>query len=224
MLAPKQTRFVEEYLIDLNGKKAAIRAGYSSKTAEVQASRMLRNVKVQKALELAIRERSRRTEITADSVVAELAKIAFSNIRDYWPKEGEPLDLHRIDRDRTAAVEEITVVEEVDTSGVPHRRTSIKMHDKLAALANLARHLGMFSDWRVAEGSIEQRVLRMTPQERQALVEELLERAEKNVLLFEPDQRERPLAQTEGPAVENEGRTGGTVPRQRHRSTRERHA
>ena len=44
-LNPKQQRFVDEYLIDLNGKQAAIRAGYSEKTAEVQASRLLSNAK-----------------------------------------------------------------------------------------------------------------------------------------------------------------------------------
>src|ERR1700751_1632756 len=78
----RRSRFVEEYILDLNGKQAAIRAGYSPKTAEVQASRLLRNVKVQVALEDAIQARSRRTQITADSVVTELAKLAFSNIFD----------------------------------------------------------------------------------------------------------------------------------------------
>ena len=140
MLSPKQTRFVQEYLIDLNGKRAAIRVGYASRSAEVQASRMLRNAKVQKALEAAMQARSRRTEVSSDQVLEELAKIAFANFRDYWPKEGETLDLHRLDRDRTAAVEELTVVETV-RGGVLHRRTRLKMHDKLAALTNLARHL-----------------------------------------------------------------------------------
>ena len=57
-LTPKQARFVEEYLIDLNGKQAAIRAGYSPGTAEVQASRLLRNAKVRFALEDAMLARS----------------------------------------------------------------------------------------------------------------------------------------------------------------------
>ena len=140
MLSPKQTRFAQEYLIDLNGKRAAIRAGYASRSAEVQASRMLRNAKVQKALEAAMQARSRRTEVSSDQVLEELAKIAFANFRDYWPKEGETLDLHRLDRDRTAAIEELTVVETV-RGDVLHRRTRLKMHDKLAALTNLARHL-----------------------------------------------------------------------------------
>src|SRR6516164_1001817 len=190
MLSPKQTRFAQEYLIDLNGKRAAIRAGYASRSAEVQASRMLRNAKVHKALEAAMQARSRRTEVSSDQVLEELAKIAFANFRDYWPKEGETLDLHRLDRDRTAAVEELTVVETV-RGGVLNRRTRLKMHDKLAALTNLARHLGMFSDRRVVEGSIERRVMRITSVERVACAEQLLENARKYLPEFDEWQTKR---------------------------------
>jgi phage terminase small subunit len=152
MLTPKQARFVEEYIVDLNGRQAAIRAAYSPKTAEVQASRLLRNAKVQQALKTAMRAQSRRTEITADSVVAEYAKVAFANVRDFLPKEGETIDLSRLDQDRTAAVEELSIDEVVDSAGVLHRRTRLKLHDKQAALTNLARHLGMFTDRHVAKG------------------------------------------------------------------------
>jgi phage terminase small subunit len=130
MLTPKQSRFVEEYLVDLNGKQAAIRAGYSAKAAEVQASRLLRNVKVQQALQAAMQAQSRRSEVRADRVVAELAKIGFANMRDYWPKKGETLDLHRLDRDRAAAVAELSIDEVVDKAGRLHRRIRLKLHDK----------------------------------------------------------------------------------------------
>ena len=116
MLTPKQTRFVEEYLVDLNGKQAGIRAGYAPASAEVQPSRLLRNAKVQKALEAAMQARSKRTEVTADFSVTEFAKVAFANVWDFLPKKGETIDLSRVDQDRTAAVEEITVVEAVDTA------------------------------------------------------------------------------------------------------------
>ena len=81
MPTSKQSRFVQEYLVDLNGKQAAIRAGYSAKTAEVQASRLLRNAKVQQALQAAMQARSRRTEVTADRVVAEFAKLVVKTKR-----------------------------------------------------------------------------------------------------------------------------------------------
>jgi phage terminase small subunit len=148
MLTPKQSRFVAEYLIDLNGKQAAIRAGYSAKTAEVQASQLLRIAKIQVALSAAIQARSRITEVTANRVLAELAKIAFANMRDYWSKEGEMVDLHRLDQDLTAAVQEITIDETVDPSGVVRRHTRLKLHDKRGALDSLAQYLGMFVPFR----------------------------------------------------------------------------
>ena len=69
MLNPKQQDFCREYLIDLNGKQAAIRAGYSQKTAEVQASRLLSLAKVKAYLKTVMDERSKRTEITQDYVL-----------------------------------------------------------------------------------------------------------------------------------------------------------
>ncbi len=185
MLTLKQARFVEEYLLDLNGKQAAIRVGYSSKTAEVQASRLLKNAKVQEALEAAIRARSKRTEVTADRVVAELAKIGFTNVRDYWPRPGETIDLHRLDQDRTAAIAEITIHVFFDAAGVLHRRTRLKLHDKKGALDSLARHLGMFVDRHAIEGSIEHRVAMMTREERLARVNEFLEGAGRFLPLLE---------------------------------------
>jgi hypothetical protein len=100
-------------------------------------------------------------------------------MRDYWPKKGKTIDLSRLDQDRTAAIEEITIDEVVDTDGVRHRRTRLKLRDKKAALDSLARHLGMFVDPRVAEESFEYRVKNMTREERLALAAELLEQGRK---------------------------------------------
>jgi hypothetical protein len=66
MFSLKQSRFVEEYIVDLNGKRAAIRAGYSARSAEVQASRMLRDAKVKKAVESSMKARSKRTDDAED--------------------------------------------------------------------------------------------------------------------------------------------------------------
>jgi len=184
-LTPKQARFVEEYLIDLNGKQAAVRAGYAAKAAEVQASRLLRNAKVRVALEDAMLARSKRTAVNADRVLTEFARLAFANMRDYWPPGGETIDLHRLDQDRAAAVAEITINETVDPAGVLHRRTRLKLHDKKGALDSLARHLGMFVDREVTASTFEYRVSRMTPSERLELANELLRRGEKYLPLLE---------------------------------------
>src|SRR5690349_7901801 len=119
--------------------------------------------------------RSNRTEINADGVIVELAKIAFANMRDYWPEPGEPVDLGRFDKDRTAAIKEITIHEFVDAAGVLHRRIYLKLHDKKTALDSLAKHLGMFEDPKVAEGTWEYRVAHMTREERLQMPAEILE-------------------------------------------------
>ncbi len=73
-LTAKQKRFVEEFLIDLNGTQAAIRAGYAEKGAEKQAFRMSRNVRVQAAIQKAQEQRAQRTEINQDFVAKELKR------------------------------------------------------------------------------------------------------------------------------------------------------
>ncbi len=78
-MTQKQKRFVEEYLIDLNATKAAIRAGYSPKTANEQGSQNLAKVSIQAAIDKAMAERSRRTGINQDRVIQELAKLALLN-------------------------------------------------------------------------------------------------------------------------------------------------
>ena len=81
-LTDKQQRFVDEYLIDLNATQAAIRAGYSAKTADQQGSRMLANVKVKQAVAEKQAQRSKRTGVNQDRVVLELAKVAFAKMTD----------------------------------------------------------------------------------------------------------------------------------------------
>ena len=76
-MTDKQARFCEEYMIDLNATQAAIRAGYSPKTANEQAARLLANVSIQNRIAQLQAEQSRRTGVSADRVVRELAKVAF---------------------------------------------------------------------------------------------------------------------------------------------------
>jgi phage terminase small subunit len=71
-LTPKQAAFVSEYVKDYNGKQAAIRAGFSQRTAEQQASRLLRNVKVKSALVELQKQAQERNEITVDDIIREL--------------------------------------------------------------------------------------------------------------------------------------------------------
>lgn len=151
-LTPKQERFVAEYLIDLNATQAAIRAGYSAKTASSQGERLLRNVEVAKAIANAQKARSARTEITQDRVLKELAKLGFANMQDYMSvtQEGEPFaDLSKLTRDQAAAITEFTVEDFTEGRGDDARdvrRVKFKLADKRAALVDIGKHLGMFKD------------------------------------------------------------------------------
>lgn len=73
-LTPKQDRFCEEYLVDLNATQAAIRAGYSQKTAGSQGERLLRNVEISAKVAALKAQRSDRVEVTQDYVLAKLVE------------------------------------------------------------------------------------------------------------------------------------------------------
>lgn len=144
MLTPKQKRFVEEYLVDLNATQAATRAGYSGKTARQMGAENLSKPDIQAALRDAMEARSRRTEVTADAVISELAAIAFANMSDYldWGPNGVALrGKAELTRNQCAALAEIS--ETLTKSGATRR---IKLYDKISALEKLGRHLGLFRD------------------------------------------------------------------------------
>ncbi len=149
-LNEKQKQFVREYLIDLNATQAAIRAGYAGKTAYSQGQRLLKNVEVAKELQKAQAKRAERTEITADHVLEELAKIGFSNMTDYirTTEEGDAfVDLSELTCEQAAAISEVVVEDYKDGRGEDARdvrKLKFKLYDKRAALVAIGKHLGMF--------------------------------------------------------------------------------
>ena len=74
-MTPKQERFVEEYLVDLNATQAAIRAGYSEQTARQIGAQNLSKLVIQQAIEAARNKRSERVELTQDEVVRDLREL-----------------------------------------------------------------------------------------------------------------------------------------------------
>lgn len=143
-LSEQRQRFVEEYLIDLNGTQAAIRAGYSVKTAQEQSSRLLSNVMVQEAISKAMAARSKRTGVNQDRVVLELARIAFVNIEDVVDTDTGKI-LPNATRDDLACVEGIKYKESDNQYGGSVER-EVKVASKLKALELLGKHLGMWND------------------------------------------------------------------------------
>ncbi|GBR15496.1 terminase small subunit [Gluconobacter frateurii] len=156
-LTPKQARFVEEYLVDLNATQAALRAGYSQKTAAKIGSENLQKPEIQHAISEAQARRSKRTEITQDRVVQELAKLGFGDIRAIFSENGSlkcPTDM---DEDAAARISSIEVVVKPvpGTQGQEVEHVAkIKLWDKLGALTQLGRHLGMFKDKLETSGEI----------------------------------------------------------------------
>lgn len=142
-LTVKQRMFVEEYLIDLNATQAAIRAGYSAKTADQQGSRMLANVKVQQAIAERMAERSRRTGVNQDRVVLELAKIAFVRMTDVVDSNGRIKQ--GASTDDLSCIESIKYKESDNEFGGSVER-EVKIASKLKALELLGKHLGMWND------------------------------------------------------------------------------
>lgn len=139
-MTDKQNRFCEEYMIDLNATQAAIRAGYSPKTAREQAPRLLANVSIQNRIAQLQAEQSRRTGVSANRVVRELAKIAFANASDLIDPETASVKLDA-SRDDLAAIQSIKV-KSFGEDGLEHE---VKLADKLRALDLLGKHLGMYN-------------------------------------------------------------------------------
>lgn len=153
-LNPKQERFVQEYLTDLNATKAAERAGY--RHPSVQGCRLLTNVKVAAAIATGKERVAETLQCTADDIARELHKLAFSNMADFMvvPEGGDPyLDLSKLTRDQSAALHEVTVDAYTDRSSVDEednprevKRVKVKLYDKRQSLMDLAKLLGFVTD------------------------------------------------------------------------------
>jgi phage terminase small subunit len=90
-MTPRQRLFALEYLVDCNGKQAAIRAGYSARSAESQASTLLRNPKVSEFIAGHMRKVEQKTELTVDRLEEELARIVGFDPRRAYDQEGKLL-------------------------------------------------------------------------------------------------------------------------------------
>ena len=150
-LTDKQQRFVEEYLTDLNATQAAIRGGYSEKTARQVASENLSKPDIADAIAQAKAERSERTKVTQDRVLEELARLSFSDLRNVMTDKGSLLDPQDWDDATAASIASIEVVtssgdhgEDENGRKIVERTHKIKTWDKNVALEKLAKHLGMY--------------------------------------------------------------------------------
>ena len=152
-LTAKQIRFVDEYMVDFNATQAAIRAGYKAKTAHVIGAENLRKPKIAEEIARRQKDLQRRTEVTQERVVKELARIAFANIADYIHVETQT----RTKDDGTEVTYQTVMFSETQELSADQRAAlavvkqsvngfELKLHDKIKALELLGRHIGMFND------------------------------------------------------------------------------
>ncbi len=160
-LTDKQERFVQEYLIDLNATQAAIRAGYSERTAGQIGEQNLKKLEIQNAIHIAQQEISKRNDITIDRVLNEYAKIAFSDVRNILTTDGGLKDAFEWDDETAGAVASIKSFEVTSPEGEKlGTNREIKMYDKLRALDSIGKHLGFFeTDNKQKQSQIDVNVL-----------------------------------------------------------------
>lgn len=156
-LTDKQQRFVEEYLVDLNAKQAATRAGYSPKTAYSIGHENLNKPEIAVAIKKVQEARAERTQVTADKVLKELARVAFSDMRSYaeWGPEGVRLKASEdLSQDDSAAVTEVS-----ESFGENGRTLKFKLAHKDSALKTLAQHVGLLGGTGAGIGDLAQTFL-----------------------------------------------------------------
>ena len=147
-LTPKQQAFVEQYLIDLNATQAAIRAGYSPKTAEQQGSRLLRNAQVQRAVSEGQKERSEKTGITAQWVLERLADEATADLADILNDDGGLRPVHEWPLIwRQGLVSGLDVEELFEGQGEDREQVGyvkkVKLSDRVKRIELIGKHVGV---------------------------------------------------------------------------------
>lgn len=163
-LTAKQQMFCDEYLIDLNATQAAIRAGYSAKNAGKIGPELLGKTRIQNYINIRKKERTRRTELSQDNVLKELAYIAFCDVTDYTKviekelmveidgtmckildEDGNPVMYKTVE---PVLTDELTDEQKKALAVIQKGRDGfvIKPYDKIRALELLGKHMGMFTE------------------------------------------------------------------------------
>lgn len=149
-LTSKQSKFIDEYMIDLNATQAAIRAGYSKDTAKDIGCQNLAKVYIAEEIENRQKILQEKTGITTERVLAEYAKIAFSNLTDIIDYKTGTITMHDFENlkpEQKHCIKKfkfVTVLEMQGENSVPVTKVELELFDKQKALDSLARHLGMF--------------------------------------------------------------------------------
>lgn len=182
MLTERQEIFCQEYRIDRNATQAAIRAGYSKKTAYSQGQRLLKNAEIRKKIDEHSKKVCERADVTQERIINELAMIAFSKASDYarivekqaideagqiiTDANGDPIMYRTVEPTIT---DDLTEEQKRAIAVIKKGRDGfeIKTYNKTKALELLGKHLGMFEDQnekKLRQSKTEQEIERLRRQ------------------------------------------------------------
>lgn len=147
-MTPKQTRFVAEYRKDLNATQAAIRCGYSEKTAYSQGQRLLKVVEIASAVAEKTQQQLTAANITAERVLQEIGRLAFSDVRALFDTNGKLKPLHTLTAEEAACIAGLEVIVKNAEAGDGHMDTvhKVKVWDKSKNLEMLAKHFALLTE------------------------------------------------------------------------------
>jgi hypothetical protein len=137
-LTTKQQRFCDEYLIDMNATAAALRAGYSRATA--LTGQLMREPGVAAYLEQRTKEVRQKLQVSHEMIAAELVKMAFANLGDYFGDDGKLKPMNEMTDDAKAALWNLKITDHKDGSST----VQLRLCSKLSAIEKLARHTGFY--------------------------------------------------------------------------------
>lgn len=138
-LSVQKQRFADEFLISYNATQAAIKAGYSKRTAYSQGARLSKSVEVQKYLISKKAKVYKKLEISQERTMLEMARVSFSDVRRIYNADGTFKAVHELDDDTAAAIQSI----EVDSEG---QLIKIKFWDKNKPIEMLGKHFKIYAD------------------------------------------------------------------------------
>ncbi|WP_295655623.1 terminase small subunit [uncultured Mucilaginibacter sp.] len=136
-LTPKQQRFCDEYLIDMNATRAALRAGYTQATA--MNGQLMEMPKIQAYLKERTAEAAQKLQVSHETLLGELMKVAFANMGDYFGDDGRVKAMQDIVDDKKSAIWSLKVSE-----GKYGTTVQLRLHNKLAALEKIAKHIKFY--------------------------------------------------------------------------------
>lgn len=143
LLTPRQKAFVAEYIIDKNASAAAVRAGYSPAGAASSSYHLMNNPEVRHLIDLTLGLLAERAMCTAETVIAEISKVAFASVQHFYDAGGNLLNVADIDPDVAATIASIETEHIGGDEGMVTVK-KVKLLDKVKALDMLAKHFNLY--------------------------------------------------------------------------------